>query len=73
MQKNYKKTVKELERKNYYLKRENKILRKFVKNYQGWSRVLKGFILIIFILKQLVIRLYLLDFFDNNNTYIIIF
>ncbi len=69
MQKNYKK----LSRRNYYLERENRILRRFVENYQNQSRTLESFILIIFILRQLVIGLYLLNFFNSNNAYITIF
>ncbi len=66
-------TVEELEGKNYYLKRKGRVLRGFVRNYQGQIRVLKGFILIVFILRQLMVGLYLLDLFDDNNTYITIF
>jgi len=42
--------VKILGRKNYYLEREGKVLRRLIRNYQGQVRVLEDFILIIFIL-----------------------
>ena len=66
-------TVEKLEEKNYYLKREGKILRGLIENYQDQVRVLEGFTLIMFILGQLVVRLYLLDLFNDNNTYVTIF
>ncbi len=65
--------IEELERKNYYLERENRILKGLVRDYQDQVRILESFILIVFILEKLVIRLYLLDFFDSNNTCVIIF
>jgi len=65
--------VKELERKNYYLGQEGRILRRLVKDYQNQNRVLEGFALMVFMLKQLVVRLYLLGLFDGNNAYITIF
>ncbi len=66
-------TVEELRRKNYYLEREGKILRGLVGDYQNQNRFLEGFILIVFILDQLVIRLYLLGLFDRNDVYVTIF
>jgi len=66
-------TVKELGRKNYYLGKEGRILRGLVRNYEGQNRFLKGFILIVFILGQLVIELYLLDLFNKNDVCVIIF
>ncbi len=42
--------VEELERKNYYLGQENRILRGLVENYQARYRVLKGFALMVFML-----------------------
>ncbi len=66
-------TVEKLERKNYYLKREGRVLKELVEDYQGQVRVLKGFTLIVFILGQLVIGLYLLGLFDSNNAYVTIF
>ncbi len=56
-------TVKELGRKNYYLEQEDRVLRGLVGNYEGQYRILKGFALIVFILKKLIVRLYLLDLF----------
>ncbi len=66
-------TVKELERRNYNLEREGRVLRGLVEDYQDWNRFLKGFALMIFILSQLVVGLYLLDFFDENDVYVTIF
>jgi len=66
-------TVKELRRENYYLGKEDRVLKGLIRNYQGQVRVLEGFILMVFILGQLVVGLYLLDLFDGNNTYITIF
>ncbi len=65
--------IEELKRRNYNLRRRGEILKKLVGNYQDWNRFLKGFALMIFILGQLVVRLYLLDFFDGNDTYVTIF
>ena len=56
-------TVEELGRKNYYLEQEDRVLRGLVGNYEGQYRILKGFALIVFILKKLIVRLYLLDLF----------
>src|SRR6266540_3514177 len=42
--------VEEMERKNYYLGQENRILRGLVENYQARYRVLKGFALMVFML-----------------------
>jgi len=58
--------VEELERKNYYLKQESRVLRGLIGNYEGRYRVLKGFALMVFILGKLIIRLYLLGLFDGN-------
>src|SRR6266498_5657661 len=53
-------TVEKLRRRNYDLEREGQVLRELIENYQGQNRFLEGFALIVFILGQLVIRLYLL-------------
>ena|SRR6266542_1681711 len=66
-------TVEDLGRENYYLRKKGKVLRRFVGDYQNRSKVLKSFILIVFILEQLVVGLYLLGFFDNNNSCVIVF
>ncbi len=66
-------TVKELRRKNYYLGQEDRVLRGLVRDYQDQNRVLKGFILIVFMLGQLIVGLYLLGLFDGNNTCVTIF
>src|SRR6266498_264221 len=66
-------TVEELGRKNYYLGREGRILRGLVGDYEGRNRFLEGFVLMVFILGQLVIGLYLLDLFDGNNACVTIF
>src|SRR6266540_6490661 len=66
-------TIEELGRRNYDLEREGRVLRGLVGDYQGRNRFLKSFTLIVFILSQLVIRLYLLSFFDGNNVSVIIF
>jgi len=58
--------VKKLEKKNYYLEQKNKILRGFVGNYEGWYKVLEGFVLIVFIFEKLIVGLYLLGLFDSN-------
>src|SRR6266498_3602062 len=60
-------TVEELGRRNYYLKQEGLILRRRVRDYQDQNRVLKGFVLIVFMLGQLIVGLYLLGLFDSNN------
>jgi len=65
--------VKELEEENYYLKKKGQILKELVRNYQSQFRILKDFILIVFILEQVVVGLYLLELFDNSNICIIIF
>ena len=65
--------VKELERRNYDLGREGRVLRELVGNYEGQNRFLEGFTLIVFILGQLVVELYLLDLFDDNNVCVTIF
>ena len=66
-------TVEELRRKNYYLGREDKVLRKLVGRYEGRNRFLEGFALMVFILGQLVVGLYLLGLFDGNNACVTIF
>src|SRR6266498_1620305 len=66
-------TVKELERKNYYLGREGRVLRRLVGDYQDRNRFLEGFALMVFILGQLIVGLYLLGLFDGNNICVIIF
>src|SRR6266536_5183457 len=66
-------TVEELGRKNYYLGREGRVLRGLVGDYEGRNRFLESFALIIFILGQLVVRLYLLGLFDGNNACVTIF
>ena len=43
-------TVEDLGRENYYLRKKGKVLRRFVGDYQNRSKVLKSFILIVFIL-----------------------
>ena len=65
--------VEELGRKNYYLRRKGRILRKLVGDYEGRNRFLEGFALMVFILDQLVVGLYLLGLFDENNVYVTIF
>src|SRR6266540_2986442 len=59
-------TVKELERKNYYLEQEGRVLRGLVRNYESQYRVLEGFVLMVFILRKLIVGLYLLGLFDSN-------
>src|SRR6266511_2095600 len=66
-------TVEELERKNYYIGSEGRVLRGLVGDYEGQTRFLEGFALMVFILGQLVIRLYLLGLFDGNNACVTIF
>src|SRR6266498_714863 len=66
-------TVEELERKNYYLGREGRVLRRLVGDYQDRNRFLEGFALMVFILGQLIVGLYLLGLFDGNNICVIIF
>ncbi len=66
-------TVKELERRNYDLEKKGRVLRGLVEDYQGWNRFLESFALMVFILGQLVVRLYLLGLFDGNNVCVTIF
>src|SRR6266498_1513240 len=66
-------TVEELGRKNYYLGREDKVLRGLVEDYQGRNRVLEGFALMVFMLEQLIVGMYLLGLFDGNNACVTIF
>src|SRR6266498_1829473 len=66
-------TVEELGRRNYYLGQEGRVLREHVRDYQGQNRVLKGFALMVFMLGQLIVGLYLLGLFDNNNACVTIF
>src|SRR6266498_4321269 len=65
--------VEELGRRNYYLGQEGLVLRGRVRDYQGQNRILKGFALMVFILGQLIVGLYLLGLFDDNNAYVTIF
>jgi len=65
--------IKELEGKNYYLKRKGRVLRKIIEDYQDQVKILENFTLMVFILGQLMIGLYLLGFFDDNNACITIF
>jgi len=65
--------VEELERRNYYLRQDGRVLRGLVEDYQSQNRVLKDFALMVFMLGQLIVRLYLLDLFDDNNACITIF
>src|SRR6266508_2777980 len=46
-------TVKELGRRNYYLGQEGLVLRGRIRDYQGQNRILEGFVLMVFILRQL--------------------
>jgi len=55
-------TVEDLERENYYLGKEGRVLRGLIGDYQDQSRALKGCILMVFILGQLVVRLYFFEF-----------
>jgi len=66
-------TIVELERKNYYLKKEGRVLRRIIRNYQGQVRILEGFTLIVFILGQLMVGLYFFSLFDGNNACVTIF
>ena len=66
-------TVKELGRRNYYLRQEGLVLRGRVRDYQSQNRVLEGFALMVFILGQLIVKLYLLGLFDGNNACVTIF
>src|SRR6266540_3606642 len=66
-------TVEELGRRNYYLGQEGLVLRGRVRDYQGQNRVLEGFTLMVFMLGQLIVRLYLLGLFNGNNAYVTIF
>src|SRR6266498_5230833 len=50
--------ITELGGKNYYLKREDRVLRRIIRDYQGQVRILKSFALMVFILGQLMVRLY---------------
>ncbi len=65
--------VEELERRNYYLGQEDRVLRGLVRDYQDQNRILEGFALIVFMLGQLIVGLYLLGLFDSNNTCVTIF
>ncbi len=66
-------TVEELRRRNYYLRQKGRVLKGLVEDYQSQNRVLEGFALMVFMLRQLIIRLYLLDLFDDNNACVTIF
>ncbi len=50
-----------------------KVLRGLIRDYQGWNRFLKSFTLKVFILNQLIVELYLLGFFDDNDVCVTIF
>ncbi len=65
--------MEELERRNYYLGQEGLVLRGRVKDYQGQNRVLEGFALMVFILRQLIVGLYFLGLLDGNNACVTIF
>ncbi len=65
--------MEELERRNYYLGQKGKVLKGFVEDYQGQNRILKDFVLIVFMLGQLIVELYLLGLFDDSNAYVTIF
>ena len=66
-------TIKELGGKNYYLERKGRVLRRIIEDYQGQVRILEGFTLMVFILKQLMVGLYFLGLFDGNNACVTIF
>ena len=66
-------TVEELGKENYYLEREGKVLKGLVEDYQDQSRALEGCILMVFILGKLVVGLYLLGFFDGNDSCVTVF
>ncbi len=66
-------TIEELEGKNYYLERKGRVLRRIIEDYQGQVRILEGFTLMVFILKQLMVGLYFLGLFDGNNACVTIF
>jgi len=70
---NLQRIIEELEKKIYDLGREDRILKGLVRDYQNQNRFLKDFVLMVFILGQLVIRLYFLDLFNNNDVCVIIF
>ncbi len=53
--------------------REGRVLRRLVGDYEGRNRFLEGFILMVFILGQLIVGLYLLGLFDENNVCVTIF
>ncbi len=56
-------TVEELEKKNYYLEQEGRVLRGIVRNYEDRYRILEGFALMIFIFRKLIVGLHLLGLF----------
>src|SRR6266542_410330 len=55
------------------LGREGRVLRGLVWDYEGQNRFLEGFVLMVFILGQLIVGLYLLGLFDGNNACVTIF
>ncbi len=65
--------MKELEKRNYYLEQEGRVLKELIGDYQDQNRVLEGFILMVFMLGQLIVELYLLGLFDDNNACVTIF
>ena len=66
-------TVEELGRRNYDLERKSKVLRGLIGDYEGQNRFLESFTLMVFILVQLVVGLYLLGLFDDNDVCVTIF
>ncbi len=60
-------------KKNYYLGQKGRVLRGLVRNYQDQNRIWEGFALMVFMLRQLIVGLYLLGLFDGNNACVIIF
>jgi len=65
--------VEDLERENYYLEKKSRVLRGLVEDYQDQSRALEDCILMVFILGKLVVGLYLLGFFDGNDSCVTVF
>ena len=65
--------MEELGRRNYYLGQEGRVLRGLVGDHQDQNKVLEDFILMVFMLGQLIVGLYLLGLFNGNNACVIIF
>src|SRR6266540_3001989 len=59
--------VEELGRRNYYLGQKGRVLRGLVGDHQDQNKVLEDFILMVFMLGQLIVGLYLLGLFNGNN------